>query len=162
MLRLKQALLECSIPQKALCDLTGYSKALISRTLSSGALPQEPERFLDGVAVLAVKHTSLVEWLERNNLTHDNLCDIIPAPERPGKQPNPAIVKNRTPDLEQVLCEIAGRAVLNHNASSYMIGCLARVSHHLLQKLTDLAGEGSPYLDRIEHEAVGILSININ
>lgn len=155
MLRLKQALEECGIKQKALCDATGFGKTQISLTLSSGKLPANVDKFTAGIATLAFTTPALGEWMDRNNMTVADLCkDVWEEDPAADTLPLPAPAT-----LPRLLCDIAGRAVLNgdDDPQNEMIIRLARVIDYLHTTLLDLVGDGAPWMERTEAATVSIL-----
>jgi hypothetical protein len=157
MLRLLQAIKECKIPQQAFVKSSGYSKALVSRVLNTGTLPTDTAKFASAVTHFMQKTPAIRAWLEIEGLPVEALMDsIMDISEGGASLPSPS------PDLERVLCEIAGRAMFNRNPASYMVICMARCANHLRQKLADMVGADAPYMQRVESEAVGIISIDIS
>lgn len=186
MLRLKLALEECGIKQKALCDATGFGKTQVSLTLSTGKLPANAEKFLNGVSQLVDADNRLIDWLVDRDLTTVDLCDIITDPDQAstsGSAPlTPGLsqrerslsghqgsslsgVKGRTlplptpATLPRLLCDIAGRAVLNDSDddANEMIIQLARTVSYLHREMAILVGYDAPWMVRTEAEAAAIL-----
>lgn len=160
MLRLKLALDECDIRQKALCEATGFGKTQISLTLSSGKLPANADKFTAGIATLAFTTPALGEWMDRNNMTVADLCKDIweEDPNQGGSQTAPLPLPAPA-TLPRLLCDIAGRAVLNgdDDPQNEMIIRLARAVDYLHTTLLDLVGDGAPYIARTEAAAAAIL-----
>lgn len=152
MLRLKQAMDDCNIKQKAFCTASGWSKTQVCLTLNTGKLPANSAKFASDVVHFACDNPALDEWLKNQGLEVEALLDDLSQPAAP----------KADPDLERALAEIAGRALLNHHPYSYMVTCLARGANHLLKKLTDLTGEDNPYLKRTKAEVIAMLSIDID
>lgn len=154
MLRLKLALDECGIKQKALCDASGFGKTQVSLTLSSGKLPANAEKFRVGVRDLVEGNICLVEWLDRNNMTVPDLCKDI-WEEDPDTLPLPAPAT-----LGRLLCDIAGRAVLNDGDefAVEIIIQLARTVSYLHREMSILVGHDAPWMVRTEAEAAAILT----
>ena len=81
MLRLKQALQECGIPQKVFVDASGWSKTQISLTLGSGKLPAGRERFVSDVMRFVQTHDELASWLAERSLP---AVALLETGEKPG------------------------------------------------------------------------------
>lgn len=156
MLRLKQALEECGIKQKALCEVTGFGKTQISLTLSTGKLPANAEKFLAGVTELVAADNRLTDWLaDRGSLSVHSLCDILPDPgQDESVLPLPAPAT-----LPRILCDIAGRAALENfdDPQAEMIMRLARTISYLHRKMGAMAGHDAPWTIQTETRAAEIL-----
>jgi hypothetical protein len=148
MLRLKQAMDELKIPQQAFVAASGWSKTQVSLTLNSGKLPANSAKFASDVQDFAENHPELVKWLGERGLAVPALMDDLSLPENAAEP---------SPDLERVLCEIAGRAVLAAEGCNNLVLSLVRVSSHLHRTLTGLVGEDSPWVARTETEIFEIL-----
>lgn len=153
MLRFKQAMDKLKIPQQEFVKYSGWSKTQVSLTLNSGKLPVDSAKFASNVVLFALEvRPEIGEWVTAQGLIIESLLDDLSMPES-----EPA------PDLERVLCEIAGRSLLCIPASEgdkNLITRLASVSHYLFTALRDLAGEDAPYMARVEAGAVGLLICN--
>lgn len=159
MLRLKLALEECGIKQKALCDATGFGKTQVSLTLSTGKLPANADKFLEGVTKLVAADNRLTDWLvDRGSLSVHSLCDIL---SDPGQSPAPAAltVNPGLNELECILYEIAGRAALapDDSLNNRVIIMMAQATIHLRRKMANMAGHDAPWTLRTEAEAAAIL-----
>ncbi len=160
MLRLKQALADCRIPNQALVKISGCSKALISRTLASGVLPpQDAEKFKAGVLELVGQDNGISGWLVSNGFQTEDLFDAIPDPGVAAVPINPALN-----ELECALYELAGRAALTAVVPSVVplkmsqtILKMAQATIHLRRKLAETVGHDSPFVVRAEAEAAAIL-----
>lgn len=156
MLRLKQALEECGIKQKALCEATGFGKTQISLTLSTGKLPANADKFLAGVTALVAADNRLTDWLvDRGSLSVHSLCDILPDPG----QDEPVLPLPAPATLDRLLCDIAGRAALENfdDPIAELIIRLARTTSYLHRKMAVMAGQDAPWMLRIEARAAEIL-----
>ena len=80
----------------------------------------------------------------------ENITEFVPAPVLP--LPAPAT-------LGRLLCDIAGRAVLNDSDddANLMIIQLARTTNYLHREMAILVGADAPYMIRVEAEAAAIL-----
>ncbi|MDD2853882.1 MAG: hypothetical protein PHY09_18495 [Desulfuromonadaceae bacterium] len=160
MLLLKLALDECGIKQKVLCDATGFGKTQVSLTLSTGKLPANADKFLDGVNKLVAADNRLTDWLvDRGNLSVHSLCDII---SEPGQVAAP-IAANTNPalnGLECLLYEIAGRAALapDDSLNNKVIIMMAQATIHMRRKMAAMVGHDAPWTVRTEAEAAAILT----
>jgi hypothetical protein len=155
MLRLKQALSDCGIPNQALVKISGCSKALVSRTLATGVFPpQDAEKFKAGVARMVGDDARLIDWMNDRHMHIDDLYAKVRAPEQSQTLSLPS------PDtLPRLLCDIAGRAVLNDSGdfANEMIIQLARTASFLHRKMAEMAGHDAPWTMRTEAEAAAIL-----
>lgn len=155
MLRLKLALEECGIKQKALCDATGFGKTQISLTLSTGKLPANAEKFRRGVFTLVAEKNGLMGWLTSHDMTAADLCK-----DAWEEETDPVLPLPSPATLPRLLCDIAGRAVLNSDetGSSEMIIRLARATSYLHRKMADMVGHDAAWTVRTEAEAAAILT----
>lgn len=154
MLRLKLALKACGMSQQELVKASGYSKALVSRVLTSGELPQDADKFRRGVQTLVIQDNKLSDWIFVNNLTTEDMCEPVPDPG----QDAPVLPLPTPVTLGRLLCDIAGRAVLLDDDSSPVIIQLARTIDYLHTELRILVGEDAPWTVRTEAEAAAILT----
>lgn len=106
MLRLKQALTDCGIQQKALITATGFGKSQISQTLSSGQLPANADKFKNGVYHLIAEENGLSEWLLNNGLQSHQLFDNLSQPAVAAEPPA------YPPDFDQSLIFLTGKNIL--------------------------------------------------
>lgn len=149
MLRLKQALEECGIQQKALAEITGFGKTQISLTLNSGKLPANRDKFVNGVFALVGQENGLSDWLVLNHLDTADLCSPVGGPAA-------AAPADHSADLERTLCEIAGRTVLAVNEGPDMTLRLARATAFLHTALRTLVGQDTPWL---QNNSIAVLAI---
>lgn len=113
MLRLKQALQECGILQKAFGEASGWSKTQISLTLGSGKLPADKERFVSDVIRFVQMNEPLAEWLGVQNLPAVALLETVGSTPLT-LQNDPVDAQNLTagPCLQDRLLLIAGEAAM--------------------------------------------------
>jgi len=141
MLRLKQALIDCGIQQKAVVAYTGFGKTQVSLSLSSGKLPADAERFKDGVVKL-VGESKLFAWLDEHGMNVDQLFEDVGNPPR-----SPFHEVGSEEDLNQSLYNIAGRAALDGGLSRTTALRLVRAVHFLsLTARPELAREAAVIL----------------
>lgn len=152
MLRLKQALMDCGISQQALVKASGYSKALISRTLTFGVLPQDADKFKAGVARLVGDDARLIDWLNDRHMHTEDLYAKVYNPSPFALALNPAFN-----ELECALYELAGRAVLSADGLSGLVIRLVQATIHLRRKMAETVGHDSPFVERTETELMAIL-----
>lgn len=138
MLRLKQALDECGIPQKSVVEATGFSKTQVSLTLSSGKLPADAERFMNGVYELISDSPRLCDWLKEHHSAASQLFEEIPS--------GPPLSKggaDRRGDLsadpETIIVCLAGKEAIEGLEQIEIIR-LARAAHYLLIQARYYAG----------------------
>jgi len=151
MLRLKQVLSDCGIPNQALVKASGYSKALISRTLTSGVLPQDAEKFKAGVARMVGDDARLIDWLNDRHMHIEDLYAKIRDPEEPAPV-NPALN-----ELECALYELAGRAALAADSMNGAFLRMAQATIYLRRKIAEMVGHDAPWTTQVEAEAIAIL-----
>jgi hypothetical protein len=153
MLRLKQALDECEIPQQALVVASGWSKTQISVTLNSGKLPANSAKFSNDVVMFVNHNPPLKKWLETNGMAIDALLKDV-WEEMPETLPLPSPAS-----LPRLLCDIAGRAALENfdDPQAEMIMRLARTTSYLHRKMADMAGHDAPWTIQTETRAAEIL-----
>ncbi|MDA8428160.1 MAG: hypothetical protein M0T70_02785 [Geobacteraceae bacterium] len=77
MLRLKAVLDELKIPQQALVQASGWSKAQVSISLSSGKLPANAEKFIADVIAFINATPVIEEWLKLTGLTSGDLFQQV-------------------------------------------------------------------------------------
>jgi|GEM_PF-6375449 len=73
MLRLKTCLDELRIPQQSLVAATGWSKAQVSITLSTGKLPANSEKFIADVLRFVYDTPVIRDWLKLMQLSVSDL-----------------------------------------------------------------------------------------
>ncbi|BCS55163.1 hypothetical protein [Geobacter sp. SVR] len=147
MLRLKQAMDELKIPQQEFVKYSGWSKTQVSLTLKSGKLPANSAKFAADVQNFAEHHPEIIHWLGERDLDVPALLECLDTP-----------AAESAPDLERVLCEIAGRQVLAiPNEDNGLVVRLIRTNHYLYSHLCELMGKDAPYMTRLTAEAVGML-----
>lgn len=152
MLRLKQALTDCGIANQALVKISGCSKALISRTLSTGALPpQDTEKFKAGVARMVGDDARLIDWLNDRHMHIEDLYAKIRDPEEA------AVVNPALNELECALYELAGRAALAAESMSGAVIRMAQATIYLRRKISEMIGRDCQWTTQVEAEAAAIL-----
>ena len=109
MLRLKLALRDCKIPQKAVVDATGFGKTQVSLTLSTGKLPADGDKFANGIHRLVSMTPALQEYLKGNEMPIEMLFDLV--------EETPIAPKTAPADLNTQLCTLAVRAYLDGGLS---------------------------------------------
>jgi hypothetical protein len=77
MLRLKACLDELKIPQQALVQGTGWSKAQVSISLSTGRLPANTEKFITDVISFVNDTPAIGEWLTLMGFTTGDLFQQV-------------------------------------------------------------------------------------
>ncbi|MFZ2948072.1 MAG: hypothetical protein WA003_01185 [Desulfuromonadaceae bacterium] len=165
MLRLKQAMDECKILQQSLASASGWSKTQISLTLNSGKLPANSAKFANDVVMFVSHNPPLKKWLETNGLAVDALLkdvweeDVTPLNPPLSKGGSETLPLPAPASLPRLLCDIAGRAVLNDSDddANEMIIQLARTTSYLHREMAVLVGADAPYMIRVEAQAAAIL-----
>lgn len=130
MLRLKQCLTECGVPQQQLVAASGWSKSLVSRALNTGDLPRDAEKFRHDVVAFALAEPRIIQWLNDRGLPTDSLLDLLPpqpAPLAPAANP------------EAIIARIAGEAVIVR-PEDYDVIRLAQAAYYLYIQATYYAG----------------------
>ena len=144
--------METGVSQQALVKASGYSKALISRTLTSGVLPQDADKFKSGVARLVGDDARLIDWLNDRHMHIEDLYAKVRDPEAAAPTANPALN-----ELESALYEIAGRAVLAADSSANMVLRLTQMTLFLRRKIAETVGHAAPWTLKTEADALAIL-----
>ncbi|MEN6316628.1 MAG: hypothetical protein ABFD25_20525 [Clostridiaceae bacterium] len=148
MLRLKEALKGCGIRQQEVVRVTGFSKAQVSITLSTGKLPAGEEKFKAGVIELAAK-TNLGYWLEEHGMGVESLFEVITAAEKP------ASASPTSADLDTALINYAGLVALGQTLNSDEAISLIRVSRYLLFQVRCLMVRIPDYADDSSIDEIG-------
>lgn len=136
MLKLKIAMDELNITQKALVLASGVSKTQISLTLNKGTLPADQTKLRAGVDRLLELYPDLQFWLNEREETVEDL--LTPVPQASA---------NTMTAAEQALCELAGRAVLMDAVPGNLALRLARTTGYLLGETRRLAGYQREMID---------------
>ena len=147
MLRLKQALHDCGIPQKKVVEATGFGKTQVSLTLSTGKLPADEDRFKDGVVQLVKEATLLGSWLANRSMNVERLFDAI-TPPASGHPPLDKGGAGGVIDLETQLYALAGRACINGGLSSGTALRLIKALHFISLTISPiLAANAAAFLE---------------
>lgn len=151
MLRLKQVMNECGIPQKLLVEATGFGKSQISQTLSTGKLPADVDKFRKGVARLIEGNDCLVEHMKMTYMEIDDLLETVSEQAAPAVPPLFA--------MREELYRIVGSAVLLRQPVE--LDQLIRMADTILYlrgTLGNLVGPDAPFTLNTETEAFKILT----
>jgi hypothetical protein len=152
MLRLKQCLSECKIPQKAFCDATGRSKTQVSLTLSSGELPANRTKFIDDVISFAHANDKIMSWLIGCGLAPEHLLETTDVDH---DHEVAAIVDGGSP-LERHITHLIGHALIDGEMSGDLLIGLARCTRQLLGELRSYVKDASE-LAEIEDFAASLI-----
>lgn len=141
MLRLKQALNDCKVPQQAFVAASGWSKTQVSLTLNTGNLPKDKGKFAAAVVTFALGNPLLVKWLDDRQLPPESLLETIPGTTAPA-----ALAHQPEDEMETVLVYLIGKATIGAVEGADAVR-LAMAAHYLYGQARYYAGFQAPEID---------------
>lgn len=160
MLRLKQALAECKIPQQHFVAASGWSKSLVSRALNTGEMPRDRDKFLADVKTFASGRPELEAWLTSAGMTVERLIELIPdrhdprSPLRQGIDPGHEDLQLTTEELTELrldvienrITQLVGRTMLAGSITAEEIISLTKSVCYLVRQCARYAGPEAPVI----------------
>lgn len=141
MLRLKQCLNDCKVPQQAFVAASGWSKTQVSLTLKTGNLPKDKATFATAVVAFALGNPLIIKWLDDRQLHPESLLETIPFPPAP-----PARADQPECNMETLLVYLVGKATIGGVENSDVVR-LAMAAHYLYTAARHYAGFQLPEID---------------